>query len=175
MDSPPVPSALVKSPPWSIKSLITRWKMAPLKCNGFPKRPLPFSPVHKQRKFSAVLNRIYSRCKQFSEGHMFKTKRKQYIRQQKPWSGLGEEFHRDTTSRLATNGNVKENLAFTITSVLLLISVLGISRLLTKHKQKESIPKCKQVHSSESICHITSVALRFFAPANCPQSMILTR
>ena len=29
MLSPPVPLALVKSPPWSIKALITRWKIEP--------------------------------------------------------------------------------------------------------------------------------------------------
>jgi len=30
---------------------ITRWKVEPLKCSGLPERPVPFSPVHRQRKF----------------------------------------------------------------------------------------------------------------------------
>lgn len=30
---------------------ITRWKVEPLKCRGLPERPVPFSPVHRQRKF----------------------------------------------------------------------------------------------------------------------------
>eukprot|EP00929_Paragymnodinium_shiwhaense_P103025 TRINITY_DN662_c1_g1_i1.p2 TRINITY_DN662_c1_g1~~TRINITY_DN662_c1_g1_i1.p2 ORF type:complete len:102 (-),score=17.35 TRINITY_DN662_c1_g1_i1:25-330(-) len=54
MDSPPVPLPRVKSPPWHMKLLITRWKALPLKCRGLPERPMPFSPVHKARKFSAV-------------------------------------------------------------------------------------------------------------------------
>ena len=28
---------------------ITRWKVEPLKCRGLPERPMPFSPVHRQR------------------------------------------------------------------------------------------------------------------------------
>ena len=34
---------------------MTRWKILPLKCKGLPLAPTPFSPVHKQRKFSTVL------------------------------------------------------------------------------------------------------------------------
>ena len=37
----------LQSPPWHIKSGITRWK-------GEPLYPNPFSPVHKHLKFSAV-------------------------------------------------------------------------------------------------------------------------
>ena len=33
---------------------ITLWNSLPLKCNILPDLPTPFSPVHKQRKFSAV-------------------------------------------------------------------------------------------------------------------------
>ena len=54
MLSPPVPFPLVKSPPWHMKSGITRWKLVPLKCRGLPLLPAPFSPVQRQRKFSAV-------------------------------------------------------------------------------------------------------------------------
>merc|ERR1719245_811089 len=54
IDSPPVPLPAVKSPPWHINSGITRWKALPLKWSGLPDFPVPFSPVHKQRKFSAV-------------------------------------------------------------------------------------------------------------------------
>lgn len=56
-DSPlfsPVPLPRVKSPPWHMKSLITRWKAEPLKWRGLPDLPIPFSPVHRHRKFSAV-------------------------------------------------------------------------------------------------------------------------
>ena len=45
----------MKSPPWHMKSLITRWNDEPLKWRGFPDRPVPFSPVQRHRKFSAVL------------------------------------------------------------------------------------------------------------------------
>ena len=51
----PVPFPRVKSPPWHMKSLITRWNEEPLKCRGFPDLPVPFSPVQRHRKFSAVL------------------------------------------------------------------------------------------------------------------------
>merc|ERR1711920_188479 len=47
IDFPPVPSPLVKSPPWIMNDLITRWNLDPL----YPK---PFSPVQSARKFSAV-------------------------------------------------------------------------------------------------------------------------
>ena len=50
----PVPFPRVKSPPWHMKSGITRWKADPLKCRGFPDLPVPFSPVQRHRKFSAV-------------------------------------------------------------------------------------------------------------------------
>ena len=33
---------------------ITLWNELPLKCRIFPDRPTPFSPVQRQRKFSAV-------------------------------------------------------------------------------------------------------------------------
>ncbi|PON93901.1 LOW QUALITY PROTEIN: hypothetical protein TorRG33x02_102910 [Trema orientale] len=54
MDSPPVPFPAVKSPPWHMNPGMTRWKLEPLKCIGFPLRPVPFSPVQSARKFSAV-------------------------------------------------------------------------------------------------------------------------
>ncbi len=44
----------IPSPTWHMKSGITRWKADPLKWRGLPDLPTPFSPVHKQRKFSAV-------------------------------------------------------------------------------------------------------------------------
>lgn len=50
----PVPFPRVKSPPWHMKSGITRWKDDPLKCRGFPDFPMPLSPVQRHRKFSAV-------------------------------------------------------------------------------------------------------------------------
>ena len=37
-----------------MKDGITRWNGLPLKCNILPDLPIPFSPVHKHRKFSAV-------------------------------------------------------------------------------------------------------------------------
>lgn len=40
---------------WHINWGITRWNELPLKCKFFPDRPINFSPVHKHRKFSAVL------------------------------------------------------------------------------------------------------------------------
>jgi hypothetical protein len=45
----------VKSPPWIMKDLMTRWKAEPLKWRGLPDWPRPFSPVQRARKFSAVL------------------------------------------------------------------------------------------------------------------------
>jgi uncharacterized membrane protein YGL010W len=42
-----IPSPLVKSPPWIIKSLITRWKVE----SWYPK---PFSPVAKALKEGSV-------------------------------------------------------------------------------------------------------------------------
>ncbi|MFS8008731.1 hypothetical protein Hanom_Chr14g01276201 [Helianthus anomalus] len=33
---------------------ITWWDVEPLKCNGLPELPTPFSPVQSARKFSAV-------------------------------------------------------------------------------------------------------------------------
>jgi hypothetical protein len=36
-----------------------------LKCNGLPERPMPFSPVHRARKFSAVRGTTSARsCKE---------------------------------------------------------------------------------------------------------------
>ena len=37
------------------RTLITLWNLVPLKCNGFPLGPTPFSPVQRHLKFSAVL------------------------------------------------------------------------------------------------------------------------
>ena len=48
----PVPSLLTKSPPWIMKSLMTRWKVTPLYPCGIPF--LLCSPVQNWRKFSAV-------------------------------------------------------------------------------------------------------------------------
>jgi len=36
LDAPPVPSPRVKSPPWIMKSLITRWNLLPLYVSGLP-------------------------------------------------------------------------------------------------------------------------------------------
>jgi hypothetical protein len=44
----------VKSPPWSIKSGMTRWNLEP----AYPK---PFSPVERARKFSTVLGTTSSK------------------------------------------------------------------------------------------------------------------
>lgn len=42
--------------------ILPRWKLDPLKCNGFPLfPPTPFSPVHNARKFSAVLGTTSAR------------------------------------------------------------------------------------------------------------------
>jgi len=38
-----------------MKLIIPRWNDDPLKCSGFPDKPMPFSPVQRARKFSAVL------------------------------------------------------------------------------------------------------------------------
>lgn len=37
-----------------MKSGMTRWKVEPLKWRGLPLRPVPFSPVHRQRKFCST-------------------------------------------------------------------------------------------------------------------------
>nr|CAB3452894.1 unnamed protein product [Digitaria exilis] len=55
MDSPPVPLPRVKSPPWHMKLGMMRWKTEPF---AFPEAPRPFSPVQRQRKFSAVLGTL---------------------------------------------------------------------------------------------------------------------
>mmetsp|Transcript_15108 Transcript_15108/g.20256 ORF Transcript_15108/g.20256 Transcript_15108/m.20256 type:complete len:281 (+) Transcript_15108:580-1422(+) len=55
MLSPPVPLPRVKSPPWIMNPGMIRWNTEPLKWRGFFDRPRPISPVHKARKFSAVL------------------------------------------------------------------------------------------------------------------------
>ncbi|PON70716.1 hypothetical protein PanWU01x14_077420 [Parasponia andersonii] len=44
----------VKSPPWHMNPGMTQWKLEPLKCIGFPLRPVPFSLVQSARKFSGV-------------------------------------------------------------------------------------------------------------------------
>lgn len=46
---------------WHMNWGMTRWKVDPLKCRGLPERPVPFSPVHRQRKFSAVLGATSAR------------------------------------------------------------------------------------------------------------------
>lgn len=38
----------------SLKSGMILWNLDPLKCNGFPDLPFPFSPVQRARKFSTV-------------------------------------------------------------------------------------------------------------------------
>jgi hypothetical protein len=45
----------------ALKSVMTRWKALPLKWSCLPERPTPFSPVHKARKFSAVLGTTSAR------------------------------------------------------------------------------------------------------------------
>ena len=40
---------------------MTRWKLEPLKWSGLPEGPVPFSPVHSARKFSAVLGTTSAR------------------------------------------------------------------------------------------------------------------
>merc|ERR1719191_148848 len=40
---------------------MTRWKAEPLKWRGFPDLPMPFSPVQRARKFSAVLGTTSAR------------------------------------------------------------------------------------------------------------------
>ena len=47
----------VKSPPWHMNCEITRWKAEPLKCRGLPLPPMPFSPVHRARKFCGTEGR----------------------------------------------------------------------------------------------------------------------
>jgi len=42
------------SPAWQMKSGSTRWNLLPQNQRGMPSWPNPFSPVHKQRKFSHV-------------------------------------------------------------------------------------------------------------------------
>jgi hypothetical protein len=55
MDSPPVPSLRVKSPPWAMKFGMMRWNRLFLKASWAPDdADTPRSPVHRQRKFSAV-------------------------------------------------------------------------------------------------------------------------
>jgi hypothetical protein len=46
-----VPLPRVKSPPWHMNCEMTRWKAEPLKWSGLPLPPMPFSPVHRARKF----------------------------------------------------------------------------------------------------------------------------
>eukprot|EP00964_Phaeocystis_antarctica_P068549 scaffold41525_cov73-Phaeocystis_antarctica.AAC.2 len=41
-----------------MKPGMTRWKELPLKCSGLPSLPTPFSPVQRQRKFSAVRGQV---------------------------------------------------------------------------------------------------------------------
>ena len=52
-----VPLPRVKSPPWHMNCEITRWKAEPLKCRGLPLPPMPFSPVHRARKFCGTEGR----------------------------------------------------------------------------------------------------------------------
>lgn len=46
---------------WHMNPGMTRWKADPLKWSSLPDRPIPFSPVHKQRKFSAVFGTTSAR------------------------------------------------------------------------------------------------------------------
>ena len=46
-----LPLPRVKSPPWHMNCVMTRWKEEPLKWSGLPLWPMPFSPVHRARKF----------------------------------------------------------------------------------------------------------------------------
>ena len=55
-----VPLPRVKSPPWHMNCEMTRWKAEPLKCSGLPLPPMPFSPVHRARKFCAQRGRALS-------------------------------------------------------------------------------------------------------------------
>ena len=41
-------------PPWIMKSGMQRCMVLPLKCSFLPDLPMPRSPVHRHRKFSAV-------------------------------------------------------------------------------------------------------------------------
>ena len=54
---PPVPSPLVKSPPWTMKSLMILWKEDPLypKPRGVPSYRSPFA---RETKFSTVLGTL---------------------------------------------------------------------------------------------------------------------
>lgn len=73
MEAPPVPSPRVKSPPWIMKRLMTRWNTEPLYVKGLSGVDLMgrrvvlgvlgtviyngfnyFSPVHRALKFSTV-------------------------------------------------------------------------------------------------------------------------
>merc|ERR1719272_1488317 len=57
IDSPPRPSPRVMSPPCKICPGTILWMGDPLKHSGGPPKACdaPFSPVHRQRKFSQVL------------------------------------------------------------------------------------------------------------------------
>lgn len=52
-------SFLIELTYWIIKLGMIRWKIEFLKCNGLPACPVPFSPVHKARKFSAVFGTAF--------------------------------------------------------------------------------------------------------------------
>ena len=55
MLSPPVPFALVKSPPWHMNPGMTRWKHDPSNARLTPSSVTPASPTQSALKFSAVL------------------------------------------------------------------------------------------------------------------------
>lgn len=54
----PVPLPRVKSPPWSMKFGITRWKTEPLNHSGLV--VVPFSPVH--RALQKIIRSYYKPC-----------------------------------------------------------------------------------------------------------------
>ena len=47
-DAAAAPLPRVKSPPWHMKSVMTRWKEEPLKWSGLPERPVPVRGLYRQ-------------------------------------------------------------------------------------------------------------------------------
>jgi hypothetical protein len=85
-----IPSPLVKSPPWIMKSLMTRWKEDP----SYPK---PFSPVARARKFSAVY-RLLEHVNSW-------TSIAAYL-----WNGFSVKTNHDTTKWFITMFDIKVDL-----------------------------------------------------------------
>ena len=54
MDSPPVPSPFVKSPPYAMNPGMMRWKIEPLYQRGLPDKPMPALPSQSVAKFFVV-------------------------------------------------------------------------------------------------------------------------